>query len=422
MVGAGCDGSCASTGTLLVSERAAPAEEGAGDHHESQGHLPHQNSLMQPLLSKVNFVPPRWCSHLIAPKHGRVRLGHLPTPLMPWAFPALKELGVEWWIKRDDLSGLEMSGNKVRKLEFLLADALATGHDCVVTIGGLQSNHCRATAAAARLVGLEPHIVLLVSDRHADEDPGLDGNLLLGRVLGAKLHLCASRDYYRYGGDLHAMEKLNNAAADKLRREGRKPYVIPVGGTTPFSAWGYINAVDELQQQLDGLPPELNGRHAFDHIVVTAGSGGTTSGLALGCHFSGLPSQLHAVNIQHTADVYYDLIAAEASALGVDPAIHGDANSWLQIHNGAGSGYATTSDEQLAFICDVAAASGVILDHIYTGKALYYFCQHVRDHPEEFRNKRVLFWHTGGLYALASQSSQLSRLLPREQIQRLEPP
>lgn len=125
------------------------------------------------LLKHVLFVPPAWAAHLKPPLHGRVILGHLPTPVMPWACPALRELGVRWSIKRDDLAGAELSGNKVRKLELLMADALAGGHDCVVTVGGLQSNHCRATAAAARLVGLEAHLVLLVADHAAGDDPGM---------------------------------------------------------------------------------------------------------------------------------------------------------------------------------------------------------------------------------------------------------
>ena len=102
----------------------------------------------------VPFQPPAWAKHLVPPPNGRVALAHLPTPCVPWACPELHDLGIEWWIKRDDLTGAELTGNKARKLEFLMADALARKCDTVVTIGGLQSNHCRATAAAARLVGV----------------------------------------------------------------------------------------------------------------------------------------------------------------------------------------------------------------------------------------------------------------------------
>lgn len=174
---------------------------------------------MAMLLQKIPYEVPAWASHLAAPEHGRVTLGHLPTPIHPWSCPALADLGVRWLIKRDDMSGVELSGNKVRKLEFLMAEALTKGHDCVVTVGGMQSNHCRATAAAARLVGLEAHLALLVSDRTKEDDPGLQGNLLLDRMLGATLHLCASSDYFRLGGDLAAMDKINELVADKLVRD-----------------------------------------------------------------------------------------------------------------------------------------------------------------------------------------------------------
>ena len=153
-------------------------------------------------MKRVPFIAPSWAASLTAPTAGRVPFAALPTPVLPWACPALAELGVEWWIKRDDWTGIEMSGNKARKLEFLMAEALAGGHDCVVTIGGVQSNHCRATAAAARLVGLEPHLVLVVRDREIESEVGMAGNLLVERLLGSQLHLCAVTDYLRYGGDL----------------------------------------------------------------------------------------------------------------------------------------------------------------------------------------------------------------------------
>jgi D-cysteine desulfhydrase len=255
-------------------------------------------------MKRVPYVPPSWAASLSVPKAGRVPFAALPTPVMQWACPALSDLGVEWWIKRDDCSGVEMSGNKARKLEFLMAEALDGGHDCVVTIGGLQSNHCRATAAAARQVGLEPHLVLLVRDKDIENEVGMTGNLMVERMLGARLHLCAASDYLRYGGDLAAMDKLNAAAAAELAAGGRRPYVVPVGGTTPVGTWGYIKAVEELCEQLAQPPASGGGTPApppFDHVVVAAGSGGTAAGLALGMRLSPLSASLHAVNVQHSS-------------------------------------------------------------------------------------------------------------------------
>ena len=132
-------------------------------------------SAPPPLLSKVDYSPPAWASHLLPPTHGRILLGRLETPVVPWKCGALADLGVTWSIKRDDTSGLELSGNKVRKLEFLMAEALAGGHDCVVTIGGIQSNHCRATAAAAALLGVDAHLILRCPAKDVDGDLGLCG-------------------------------------------------------------------------------------------------------------------------------------------------------------------------------------------------------------------------------------------------------
>lgn len=368
------------------------------------------------MLSRVPYKPPAWAASLVAPKHGRVPFAHLPTPVMPWACPELSELGVEWHIKRDDMSGVEMSGNKARKLEFLMAEAVGSGCDSVVTIGGLQSNHCRATAAAARLVGLEPHLVLLVRDRDADAEVGLSGNLLVDRLLGARLHLCAASDYLKYGGDLAAMDRLNAAAAAELVAAGRKPFVVPVGGTSALGTWGYLEAVSELQRQQQHAPPQAPPH--FDHILVAAGSGGTAAGLALGGALGGLASQLHAVNVQHTPEAYYELVEREAAALGAEAA--GRARGWLSVHDGGGLGYGVTSAEQLEMIARVASASGVALDHVYTGKALFHFVQHARAHPDDFRGKRVLFWHTGGLPGLqAKEAELLSRVPP---VSRLRPP
>ncbi len=375
------------------------------------------------LLKRLPYAPPSWAAHLAPPVHGRVTLGHLPTPLMPWRCPALADLGVEWYIKRDDMSGAECGGNKVRKLEFLLAEALAEGHDCVVTVGGLQSNHCRATAAAARLVGLDPHLVVVVPDREADQaEVGLSGNLMVDRTLGATLHVCPASDYFKRGGDLAAMDSLNSAVADELRGAGRRPYVVPVGGTTPMSAWGYIRAVEELIDQSGG-GAEDGAAAQFDHIVFAAGSGGTATGLALGCALSGLgaSTQLHAVNVQHTPDDYYRTIDAEAEALGARAA-DGAARRWLTIHDGGGDGYARATKASLEFILDVARQSGVLLDHVYTGKALYYFEQAARADPDRFRGKRVLFWHTGGMLGIYAVEQRLQALLPPGDVKRVRPP
>ncbi|CAJ1447827.1 unnamed protein product [Effrenium voratum] len=326
---------------------------------------------------------------------------------MPWNCPALQELNVQWTLKRDDLTGLELSGNKTRKLEFFMADAMAKACDVVVTVGGLQSNHCRATAAAARLLGLEAHLVLLVKDSMVDQDPGLQGNLLLSRLTGAHLHLIGAKEYYALGGDLSAAERLNQRVASELATKGRRPYVIPVGGTAPLGTWGYLQAVEELQLQMVSPECREDYEEGFDHVVVACGSGGTFAGLAVGLHLAGGARKLHGVNIQHTPAAYRALLLKEAEGLGCSKEQAELIAQQVEIHPGGGGGYANASEAELQFLVEVAKSSGVVLDHVYSGKALFHFCEHARAHPDDFRNSRILFWHTGGLFGLYSQEERL---------------
>jgi len=177
----------------------------------------------------------------------RYVLGTLPTPVHRWELPGLPE-SVEVWIKRDDLTGMQLSGNKVRKLEFLLAEAKSNGHDCVVTIGGIQSNHCRATAVAARYLGMDCHVILRNSRAEADSDPRLIGNLLVERLVGAHIHQVTKEEYARAGS-----EALTEQLRARLEAEGRRPYVIPVGGSNPLGCWGYLEAVREMQPEAERL-------------------------------------------------------------------------------------------------------------------------------------------------------------------------
>ena len=363
-------------------------------------------SAPPPLLSKVAYSPPTWASHLLPPTHGRILLGRLETPVVPWKCGALADLGVTWSIKRDDTSGLELSGNKVRKLEFLMAEALAGGHDCVVTIGGIQSNHCRATAAAAALLGVDAHLILRCPAKDVDGDLGLCGNLLLDRLLGATLHTCTVGEYQRVGSP-----GLTAALAEQLRAQGKKPYVIPVGGSNALGTWGYIEAVRELEAQL--ADRAAAGLPEVTHIVFACGSGGTAAGLALGAHLSGLKAKVHGVGVCDTPDIFYADIAAMAAELGACAKDDPDAaRGWLSLAQGKNTGYAQSTPEELAFIRDLCFESGVLTDPVYSGKALYHFVEGAKAAPEEFRDAHILFWHTGGQFGMAEKEEQLLELLP----------
>lgn len=186
--------------------------------------------------------------------------------------------------------------HQVRKLEFLLADAVRAGADCLVTLGGLQSNHCRATAAAAVRAGLDCFLILRAPDPSAD--PGLRGNLLLDRLFGAQIRLVSPERYSAEGSD-----RLGLGLVEELRAAGRRPYLIPVGGSNSLGTWGYIAAVGELERQIEAGAAGDPRRRGFDHVVVACGSGGTAAGLGLGLELSGLSAELHGVGVCDSPEV-----------------------------------------------------------------------------------------------------------------------
>ncbi|GJN22429.1 hypothetical protein PR202_gb09989 [Eleusine coracana subsp. coracana] len=253
---------------------------------------------------------------------------------------------------------MQLSGNKVRKLEFLMADAVAHGADCVITVGGIQSNHCRATAVAAKYLNLDCYLILRTSKLLVEKDPGLVGNLLVERLVGAHIDLVSKEEYGKIGS-----VALADLLKKKLLEEGRKPYVIPVGGSNSLGTWGYIEAIRELEQQV-----QQSTEFKFDDIVVACGSGGTIAGFALGSRLSSL----------------------KAKAKGL--------------------GYAMNTSEELKFVADVAAATGVILDPVYSGKATYGMLKDMAANPAKWKGRKVLFVHTGGLLGLYDKADQLSSL------------
>ena len=247
------------------------------------------------------------------------------------------------YVKRDDATGgLDLGGNKLRKLEFLLADALAQGSDSVVTIGGEQSNHCRATAAAAAMHGLEPHLILRCQE--ADVDPGSRGNLLFARSVGAHVHTCTATEYAKHGS-----KKLVQTVVDELVSSGKKPYAIPVGGSNAVGTWGYIEASKELKDQLTSSSSEYAPEHPFpDAVVFTCGSGGTAAGIAQGLSLafdgSKIPApKMYAVGVCDNPDYFYTYM----SGILTDMGFYAEADlaenflrANLTIVNGRGGGYA----------------------------------------------------------------------------------
>lgn len=319
----------------------------------------------------------------------RIHLAHLPTPLHhSEALDAL--IGTELWIKLDDSNAGAASGNKIRKLEFLLADALQRGATHVITCGGEQSNHARATALAAARLGMKSLLLLRTST--PDAPPALTGNLLLDRLAGAELKFISASQYAE-------RDALMQQAKDQLSDQGHRAYIIPEGGSNGLGALGWVEAMREVRRQLDlGLG---GGPRAFDAIVHACGSGGTAAGCVLGAAKFGVASQVIAMAVCDSVEYFnslIDSIVTEAERL--DPTL--DARCALHVFDDwKGPAYAVADSCQLRFMVDVARCSGVILDPVYTGKALYGLSQ-LQPKPE-----RTLFLHTGGLPGLLSQAEAL---------------
>ena len=326
----------------------------------------------------------------------RLSLARLPTPLEPMTNMA-ERLGVNLWVKRDDLTGMELSGNKIRKLEFLLAEGRAQGADVVISCGGEQSNHCRATALAARRLGMDAHVLLRTRDPASPPAP--EGNFLLLGMVGARIEW-VSADAYQQRDERMA------AVAEDLRRKGRTPYVIPEGGSNALGAWGYIEAARELAGDMRAAQIE-------DATVVYAvGSGGTGAGLLLGARLHCPRLRVVGFNVCNDRDHFVDAIgtiaeqANERYQLGLQP-----KRSDIEIVDGyVGKGYAQSSAPELELIREVARNDALLLDPVYTGKAFFGLTHELARDPHAF-GKTVIFLHTGGLFGLFPKADELAPLL-----------
>jgi D-cysteine desulfhydrase len=315
----------------------------------------------------------------------RRRYTPAPTPIQPLARLSADLGGPEIWIKRDDLLGLAGGGNKTRKLEYLVADAIAQGADTLITVGAVQSNHCRLTLAAAAAEGLK--CVLVLEQRVAGSyNPKASGNNFLFDLLGAEDLIVVEG-----GADLAAAM---NAVADRLKAQGRKGYIIPGGGSNPLGACGYVTCAREiLAQSLDmGL--------AWDEIVVASGSTGTHGGLLVGFSAANAGVPLTGINVRRQRAEQegnvYKLCIETAAFLGL-PAPPREAVTALD--EWVGPGYSLPTDEMVEAVRMFARLEGVLLDPVYTGKTAAGLIALAR--RGHFRkDAKVLFVHTGGAPSL----------------------
>ena len=309
-----------------------------------------------------------------------------PTPIEPLPRLSAHLGGPQILVKRDDMLGLAGGGNKTRKLEFLVADALASGADTLVTTGAVQSNHCRLTAAAAAKEGLRCRLVL--EERVAGSfDPEASGNHFLFRLLGAERMTVVPG-----GADLEAAMLAEHEA---IASEGRRGYVIPGGGSNPLGATGYVACAEEIAAQTFemGLP--------VDRIVCASGSGGTHAGLVTGMVGTSTAVEVTGISVRDERDEQeeklHDLANRTAALVGMADGVPRDAFSVLDAYVGAG--YSLPTQAMTEAIGLFARLEGILLDPVYTGKAAAGLIDLVRD-GRIGADERVLFMHTGGAPAL----------------------
>jgi len=335
---------------------------------------------------------PSWSDSPIA-YPARVPLAILPSPLDPMARFSESLGGADLWVKRDDLTGLELTGNKARKLEFLVADAQAQGCDTLGTYGGPQSNHCRAAAAVGARLGMKVHIII----RGNKPEGAPDGNLLLNFMLGAEVTYAAPDTF------LQNKQKIIDGVMESQRARGRRPYYFPVGGSVPVGVWAYVRCLEEIRAQAAERGLKVR------HVVCACGSGGTVAGLILGRALLGWKDvTIHAMAVTMTEAFWQSDLrtllrdTCKKYSLSV-------ADDDLPVHVSAayvGEGYAIPYADELAVIRQVARTEGLLLDPVYTGKAMMGLVDYLKK-GRIGRGETTVFVHTGGVFGLFAQRDVL---------------
>ncbi len=309
----------------------------------------------------------------------RIRIAHLPTPVEPLPRLGVALGGAKIWVKRDDMTGLAGGGNKTRKLEYVMAEAQANGARTLVTVGAVQSNHCRQTAALAARFGLD---CILVLSGQPEENPS--GNLLLDHLFGAKIVWCKTEE----------RDQVLQQTFEQAWAEGKRPYLIPLGASTAVGTLGYLSAFQEFLTQ--GLE--------VDWMVVASSSAGTQAGLVLGAMLSGWKGKVLGISIDHAAGDLQHRVAelVNEAAERIESKIQCRAADVLVNDQYLGGGYGVPSPMEIEAIRLFARYEGLLLDPVYTGRAAAALIDLLRKgffKPDE----HILFWHTGGTPALFAE-------------------
>ena len=319
----------------------------------------------------------------------RLTLANTPTPLTRLENLSRQFDDLTIWIKRDELTGTEVSGNKIRKLEFSIAEARAQDCDTLITCGGVQSNHCRATAILGVRLGLKVHLIL------RGERPQLaEGNLLMDYLSGAQITYLPQQDWPGHE-DLARKIQSDYAAA------GHKAFFIPIGASDEIGLWGYIAACEELKKDFARL------QMVPEYIVVATGSGGTQGGLILGAELFDLSSQIVAFNVSDDAAYFEAKIRQDVTLWMQRYKQHVDIKKLkiTTVEGYIGPGYGVAGPEIFETIREVASSDGIFLDPVYTGKAFHGMLSELRkgDAGQLAGARNVLFIHTGGLFGVFPQ-------------------
>lgn len=312
---------------------------------------------------------------MIIPK--RISLANIPTPVHK-----INYNGAMFLMKRDDLTGVELTGNKIRKLEYLIVDAKKRNADYIFTCGGEQSNHARASVIASAAAGIKSKIFLWGTPKNIP-----DGNLFLSKLYGAEIEYLSKNEYSSVNELMEKERKL-------FEKKGKRVYVIPEGGSSPLGIWGYINFIAELKEQ--------SGTNKIKGILTAAGSGGTTAGLLIGNAIHNLNLKIFAVNVLYDKITIQNKIVSYVEECLKKFRINIPVDySNLEIMDGYSSeGYKHISREKLKVIKDFAKKVGILLDPAYTGKAFYAFN---RSFLTNKKSSNVMFIHTGGLFGAFSK-------------------
>jgi D-cysteine desulfhydrase len=302
----------------------------------------------------------------------KINLANIPTPL-----EKLKFRNRSFLIKRDDYTGLDFSGNKIRKLEYLLYRAKRRGTDVIFACGGTQSNHCRATASAAAKVGIKTKLFLW-----GENSSSADGNLFLDKMYGSEISFLNKKNYLN-------VNEIMTEESMGLTKKGKRVYVIPEGGSTTLGIWGYISFINELSKQID--LKKING------ILSAAGTGGTAAGMLIGAALLKLKLKIYAVNVLYTKEELRKKIMflAEGVIEEYNLSCTIDESNLIIIDGYSKEGYKNINDDKVKLIASLARETGILLDPTYTGKA---FAAYYDNFLSKGKGNKIIFLHSGGLF------------------------